>query len=736
MRMDELQLKGFGKWQDASFRFAPGINVFAAPNEAGKSTLLQGIFAALYGMKRDYVKGARYLPEYEKYRPWHQGDYETIITYHLGGKSYRLHRFLQKEREQARIFLDSEWTELTDIYMEDRRKERDFLEKHLGLTRSLFTDITWIRREPLSAAEHLMPSLARTDEANPAVNNMLAELDRDLTAIGKKERAENTLLGKAGALVAQKEAELSNAESAWRIISQLTQQIADWELERQELDQQRNRLQQRKQRVSTRELAWQERWQKSYSVPADADVWDWWERTATSLEEKQIHGEAMAALTRVLASPSEETVEILSTFDREKLQADYAKGVQLRKRWEEAHLQLAKLAASTMNAGARRQDRHMEGQKKQQRYPVWMWGSAGLLAVIGFISGVTDQTALSVILLVLTAVVAGMAWIKTRSVAKAGGQSPGTPATTDLATQAWQRQQEELSALDVELHQLIVAWGVDDWEAFAEKRDALLNSLISRESSQLKAQLSQKQEEEQVITRWGERLRTVLEQEKTVLESEQGAWRTEWQHIEERMQHIREQIARATGEVAAHDTVSLAKAKGEYDEAVAGLRQLQQKRESLQVARDTLQEALAEWNRDVSPGVNEQASHVLGRITGGAYRDVRLDPHERFAIRVMEPSRQLVLEQEQCSTGTQDQLYLSQRLALHQHVSQQSEPLPLFFDDHFVHYDEARLQRTLEYVVERSQEHQIFLFTCQEREKKILEPLLGVSNRHLVHTLG
>ncbi|KQL46117.1 hypothetical protein AN963_14080 [Brevibacillus choshinensis] len=736
MRMDELQLKGFGKWQDASFRFAPGINVFAAPNEAGKSTLLQGIFAALYGMKRDYVKGARYLPEYEKYRPWHQGDYETIITYHLGGKSYRLHRFLQKEREQARIFLDPEWTELTDIYMEDRRKERDFLEKHLGLTRSLFTDITWIRREPLFAAEHLMPSLARTDEANPAVNNMLAELDRDLTAIGKKERAENTLLGKAGALVAQKEAELSNAESAWRIISQLTQQIADWELERQELDQQRNRLQQRKQRVSTRELAWQEKWQKSYSVPADADVWEWWERTATSLEEKQIHGEAMAALTRVLASPSEETVEILPTFDREKLQADYAKGVQLRKRWEEAHLQLAKLAASTMNTGARRQDRHMEGQKKQQRYPVGMWGSAGLLAVIGFISGVMDQTALSVILLVLSAVVAGMAWIKTRSVAKEGGQSPGTPATTDLATLAWQRQQEELSTLDAELHQLIGAWGVNDWEAFAEKRDALLNSLTSRESSQLKAQLSQKHEEEQIITRWGERLRTVLEQEKTLLESEQGAWRTEWQHIEERMQHIREQIARATGEVAAHDTVSLAKAKGEYDEAVAGLRQLQQKREALQVARDTLQEALAEWNRDVSPGVNEQASHVLGRITGGAYRDVRLDPHERFSIRVMEPSRQLVLEQEQCSTGTQDQLYLSQRFALHQHVSQQSEPLPLFFDDHFVHYDEERLQRTLEYVVERSQEHQIFLFTCQEREKKILEPLLGVSNRHLVHTLG
>ncbi|WP_301169792.1 ATP-binding protein [Brevibacillus nitrificans] len=734
MRIEEIQLKGFGKWQDEVFRFAPGINVFAAPNEAGKSTLLQGIFAALYGLKRDYVKGARYLPEYEKYLPWHQGEYETIIRYELAGKSYRLHRILRKEREQARIFLDPEWTELTDIYMEDRRRERDFVEKHTGLTRSLFTDITWIRREPLTAAEHLVPALSSSEESNPEVHLMLAGLERDLTAIGKKERAENTLLGKAGALVVQKEAELAGAESAWGIIRQLTHQIAEREAERMELEQQRTRVLQRQQRIKTQEEAWNEKWQKSYSTPSSASDWQWWERTGASQEERQIHEEAQAALaglSHLQVSEITETTEMDQAVDQERLLADYEKGVSLRKRWEEGNLQLARLAATTITAGSRRQARG-DLPSKAARQSAWLWGGSGLLAVLGIAAAAADQTGLCIALLLLMAAVAGVAWRKGRS------RGIEQKRNQEIFAQAEELQslQEELRRLENELRELVLAWDAPDWESFAAKREELLNRQRSFESNQLKAQLSRKGAEAQIMNRWGEQLRELLEQEQRVRLREYEHFRAEEQRIEERMQHVREQMARANGEMAAHDTVPVAKARGEYEEAVAGLRQLQRKREALQTAREALQEALAEWNRDISPGINQEASNVLTQITGGAYRDVRMDPHEGFSIRVLEPSRQMVLEQEQCSTGTQDQLYLAQRLSLAHQVSQQTEPLPLFFDDHFVHYDDERLRKALAYIHELSAEHQIFLFTCQERELHILERLLRFSDRHFVHTLG
>ncbi|MFD2370379.1 ATP-binding protein [Brevibacillus sp. GCM10020057] len=729
MRIDELQLKGFGKWQGETFRFAPGINVLAAPNEAGKSTLLQGIFAALYGMKRDYVKSARYLPEYEKYRPWHAAEYETIITYELAGRSYRLHRLLQKEREQARIFLDPDWTELTDVYLEDRRRERNFLEKHLGLTRSLFTDITWIRREPLSAAEHLVPSLANAAKENPLVHAMLAELDRELAAIGKKERAENTLLGKAGALVAQKEAELANARAAWELVSQLTYRIAGWESERQGLEQQLARLQQRQQRASSKEAAWQERWQKSHTPPEAERDWQWWEERALSPQERQVHEEARLALARLQAGQKAPDSEQKPSVEGEKLQADFARGTQLRKRREELQLQLSRLAAYTLTTDAGRQTR---GQRKagQPRRALRLWGIFGLLAALGLVAGIADQSALAAILFGLAAVMAGAAWWKGRTV------SPATVQTSSPMAEEWQRGQQELDDLDAQLKQLLRVWGAKDWDEFAAIRDELLSELRDRESNELRAQLALQEQEALICKRWGEQMRVLLERERKELIREQDAWQAERQRIEERLVYVREQLARANGELAAHEGVSVAKAKGEHEEAMANLAQLQRRREALQVARDTLQEALADWNRDISPELNRQASLVFAEITGGAYRDVRLDPQGGFAIRVLEPARQLVLEQEQCSTGTQDQLYLAQRLALHDHVSRQSEPLPLFFDDHFVHYDDVRLRRTLDYLAKLSQTHQLFLFTCQERELQMLEPLLRASSRHLVHSLG
>ncbi|MGC4077880.1 MAG: AAA family ATPase [Rubrivivax sp.] len=73
--------------------FAPGLNVFAAPNESGKSTLVRAIRAAFF--ERHRSSGA------EDLRPW--GDSAAAPTveldFTLGGSDYRLVKsFLQKKR--------------------------------------------------------------------------------------------------------------------------------------------------------------------------------------------------------------------------------------------------------------------------------------------------------------------------------------------------------------------------------------------------------------------------------------------------------------------------------------------------------------------------------------------------------------------------------------------------------------------------------------------------------------
>ncbi|WJQ80597.1 ATP-binding protein [Brevibacillus brevis] len=731
MKIEELVLGSFGKWQDASFRFAPGINLFYAPNESGKSTILQGIFAALYGMKRDYVKTARYLPEYEKYRPWQSGSYETIITYKLAGKTYRLHRQLTKEREEARLFFDPEWTELTDLYLEDRRKERNFIEKHTGLTRSLFTDLTWIRREPLQAAEHLIPTFTTAEEANPAVQQILAELDREVTLIGKKERAENTLLGKAATKVAQKEQEKENAKAAWRTISQLTLQIAEAKEECQQLELRRIRLQQHLERSIGQAKALQERWQRSHA-PVSQQDWEWWEQTAHSEGELAIHQEARRGLTQV----NMPTVAVQQMDDQLiPLQHDYEKGTQLLKQREALHIRLATLAVSALSTSPRRsasRSTRQDNEAKRRRGAALMWGGAGILSVLGLIGFVSGHPILGGISATVALLLFGFGVFLLR----AGGSKGEVKQTADqAAVQDSQRVQEEIASIDAEVATLVQRWGASNWDTFLEKREGLLKSTNKQQSEQLLSEMAKTKQEADLSASWGEALRNLLDQEKNVLETEQGKLRIEMAGIEERLQELREQMARGSGEMAVHESLSLSRATDELEEAQAALRQLQNKRDALQLAREMLQEAVGEWRRDSTPAVNQQASEIIEHITGGAYRDVRLDPRDGFAVRLLAPTKQMVLEQDQCSTGTIDQLYLAQRLALVHHAKQ-SEPLPLFFDDHFVHYDEERLRRTLDYVTMLAQEHQVFLFTCHERELRMLAPLLRQEEGHAVHRIG
>ncbi|USG66803.1 AAA family ATPase [Brevibacillus ruminantium] len=746
MRIDELSIKGFGKWQDAHFQFAPGLNLITAPNERGKTTLLQAIFASLYGMKRDYVRSARYLPEYERYLPWHASSYETVVLYELDGKQYRLHRRLEKEREQAQIYLDPDWSEVTYLYQEDRRKERNFLELHLGLTRSLFTDLTWIRRKPLESAEYLLPSLFGSGETDPAVNRMLAELERELALIGKKERAENTLLGKATALVASKERELAEAEESWRGVQKLTRQLAVWEIRRQELERSLERVNQRLLLMQRQEQDRQNRWQRSFSEASPED-WYRWEQEAQTEAERRLHRQAGERWRAMEESSVEESLnQADDTEERsrlEKMEDAYQKAVLLRKELnacrEQAHL-LAQSALYTSPAGQSRAAARQTGetsapgraaarsQRGNRRGTVRFWWTGSLIGLFAAAALFAAGYALPGSLVSAAAAAAAFGGVMALR-----NRQRGKGLT--VPQQEWQKYQDKAALCEGELHQLLQEWQAADWDDFLIRREELKRSAEGAKASLAAQEWRRQEQKAELLREWGDAFRVLLEQEKALQDHERNTAKQERERISEELLSLREQIAHASGEIGGQDEVSLAGVRSEYEEAAKALRQLQMKREALSLARDTLQQTLKEWNRDISPALNQIASGIMATVTDGKYEDVRLDPHAQFDVKVWEAGHQRIVEQDQCSQGTQDQLYFAQRLALLRHVSAQSEPLPIFLDDHFVHYDAERLEAALQALLELAEEHQVFLFSCTEREQVHLQPLMEASHRHRLHTL-
>ena len=68
MKIDKIKINGFGKIKERELKFKEGINIIYGGNESGKSTILKGIQAILYGISKN--KNGKNISDLERYQPW------------------------------------------------------------------------------------------------------------------------------------------------------------------------------------------------------------------------------------------------------------------------------------------------------------------------------------------------------------------------------------------------------------------------------------------------------------------------------------------------------------------------------------------------------------------------------------------------------------------------------------------------------------------------------------------
>ena len=90
MKINRVRFHGFGHWIDRTFTFHDGINLIEAPNESGKSTLIQGIFALLYGRNKEgNYKKKQKAAWFEQFIPWEKKNvYGGEIDYIVGSMRF------------------------------------------------------------------------------------------------------------------------------------------------------------------------------------------------------------------------------------------------------------------------------------------------------------------------------------------------------------------------------------------------------------------------------------------------------------------------------------------------------------------------------------------------------------------------------------------------------------------------------------------------------------------------
>lgn len=142
MRIDRLDIKGFGKFNNFEVEFDKGFNIVYGVNESGKSTIQAFIKAMFYSLKGGRnLKGGIYTP-LNKYRPWGGGEYKGSLRYILeNGQAYIVERNFQNG--ETKIY-DSLYKDITKNFDQSKDKGPLFAVKHLGLTETCFEKTLYI----------------------------------------------------------------------------------------------------------------------------------------------------------------------------------------------------------------------------------------------------------------------------------------------------------------------------------------------------------------------------------------------------------------------------------------------------------------------------------------------------------------------------------------------------------------------------------------------------------------
>lgn len=146
-------------------------------------------------------------------------------------------------------------------------------------------------------------------------------------------------------------------------------------------------------------------------------------------------------------------------------------------------------------------------------------------------------------------------------------------------------------------------------------------------------------------------------------------------------------------------------------------KELMQKNESMEYAKNILEKAYIEMKQNITPKFIKNLSEIIKEISDNKYEEIKFNNEDGL---IVEKENGEYVSVDKLSVGTIDQLYLAFRLSIIKEISE--EKIPIILDEAFAYYDEKRLENILKYLSEKI-DNQIIIFTCTKREKEILERL-------------
>ncbi|HNT34302.1 MAG TPA: AAA family ATPase, partial [bacterium] len=201
MIFEDLLIRGFGNLSNVKFEFGQGLNVFVAPNEAGKSTLAECLFRCLYGfppLRSDEERAA-----YKRFQPLNGDRYSAKLRIATDEQThYELDRDFAARTLRIRNAVTGE--DVTGQFPVEKKGQDVLLAQNLlGISRDTFRTIAFLAQglvDRLENGQELsdeIRKIADSGEFQTGYKKALEKLKKASDTIGKGERASSKPLWEA-----------------------------------------------------------------------------------------------------------------------------------------------------------------------------------------------------------------------------------------------------------------------------------------------------------------------------------------------------------------------------------------------------------------------------------------------------------------------------------------------------------------------------------------------------------
>lgn len=195
----DIELTHFGMFHGKKISFDPKLNIFAAPNESGKSTIHTFIRGMFFGIEKTRGRVSK-DDRYTRYEPWeHLGGYEGKLRFEKDGIVYRIERSFQKNNKYLHLYDETHGIELSPA----QEKLNTLLG---GITESGYINTVSVEQLKSATDRELIEELKNFAVNMGNTRNMQIDMPRSVQTLKKKRKEfEGRMIDNTDVLLAEQE---------------------------------------------------------------------------------------------------------------------------------------------------------------------------------------------------------------------------------------------------------------------------------------------------------------------------------------------------------------------------------------------------------------------------------------------------------------------------------------------------------------------------------------------------